>query len=251
MIYPIVVGTVLVALFVVRSRRVAYPLLDMNLYRNRAFSAASLATGCLGAALFGASFLIPLYFQEGRGLDPIHTGLLILPQTLGSVVGMLLAGRSTTRLGAGLTALIGTTIMLAFTLPLLFLTDSTSYTTISMIIFVRGFGVGIAIMPSMTAAFSVLTHEQVRNASPQLNVIQRVGGSFGVALVAVSLQSKIVHIGIHATSSQLATAVAQTYWWVAGSTAIALVPNVILWRIERRTRGNGTGTMPPRSGFST
>ena len=46
-------------------------------------------------------------------------------------------------------------------------------------------------MPAMTAAFSPLNHDQVNDASPQLNVIQRVGGSLGTAVIAVVLQNKL------------------------------------------------------------
>ena len=53
------------------------PLLDVRLYANRAFAAASLTTFCLGAALFGAMILMPLYFQTVRGEDAVHTGLLL------------------------------------------------------------------------------------------------------------------------------------------------------------------------------
>ena len=55
---------------------------------------------------------------------------------------------------------------------------------------VRGFGIGMSIMPAMTAAFSVLRPEQVNDATPQLNVLQRVGGSLGTAIFAVVLQGQ-------------------------------------------------------------
>jgi len=242
---PVAAGIVLVALFVVRSRRVSYPLLDMSLYRNPAFSAASVVTGCLGAALFGALILLPLYYQVARGQDAIHTGLLLIPQGAGSALGMFLSGRCTNRLGAGRTAFFGASVMLLATLPLLFLTGATSYVLISVIMLVRGIGVGLSIMPSMTAAFSVLTHDQIGDASPQLNVVQRVGGSFGTAIVAVSLESRLTHLGRHPSTSQLASAFGQTYWWVVGITVLALVPTAVLWRIESRVRATGVLTVVP------
>jgi EmrB/QacA subfamily drug resistance transporter len=242
---PVVVGLVFVAMFVRRSRRVSYPLLDMNLYRNRAFSAASVVTDCLGAALFGALILLPLYYQVARGQDAIHTGLLLIPQGAGSALGMFVSGRCTNRFGAGSTALVGTTTMVLATLPLLFVTDSTAYVAISVIMFVRGIGVGLAIMPSMTAALSVLTHQQIGDASPQLNVVQRIGGSFGTAIVAVTLQSKIVHLGSHPTANGLARAFGHTYWWVVGISVASMFPTAVLWRIERQARIDGLVTAVP------
>src|SRR5262249_21167062 len=74
---PLVAGILLVAAFVVHALRVEHPLLDMQLYRNRAFSAASLTSFCLGGALFGGMILMPLYYQTVRHEDPVFTGLLL------------------------------------------------------------------------------------------------------------------------------------------------------------------------------
>src|SRR6185437_7802708 len=60
---PLVAGLVLVAAFVWRALRMERPLLDVRLYANKAFSAASLTTFCIGAALYGGMILMPLYFQ--------------------------------------------------------------------------------------------------------------------------------------------------------------------------------------------
>ena len=64
---PIAVGIVLTAVFVVHSLRSENPLLNVRLYANRAFAAASATTFFLGASLFGAMILLPLYFQVVRG----------------------------------------------------------------------------------------------------------------------------------------------------------------------------------------
>ena len=69
---PALAGIALLALFVTRSRRIERPLLDLKLFANPAFRAASIVTFCLGAALFGAMILMPLYFQTVRGEDAIH-----------------------------------------------------------------------------------------------------------------------------------------------------------------------------------
>jgi hypothetical protein len=85
----------------------------------------------------------------------------------------------------------------------------------------------------MTAAFSVLTRAQVNDASPQLTVLQRVGGSLGTAIIAVVLQG---HIRAAHSQAAAASGFAHTYWWVMGVTLAALVPTLLLVRIERRAR---------------
>ena len=232
-IIPVLAGVALLAAFVLRSQRIERPLLDLSLFRNPAFRAASVVTFCLGAALFGAMILIPLYFQTVLGDDALKTGLLLIPQGIGGGLGMVASGRLTTRLGAGRTSLLGGLIMAVATLPFVLVTASTPYSLLAVAMVVRGVGVGLAIMPAMTAAFSVLTREQVNDATPQLTVLQRVGGSLGTAIIAVILQHNITGAR---SASAVATGFGHTYWWVMGATLIALVPTLVLARIERRAK---------------
>jgi len=119
---------------------------------------------------------------------------------------------------------------------------------ISLIMVVRGVGVVFAAMPPMTAAFAALDHDQIGDASPQLNVIQRVGGSLGTAVIAVVLQSKLLHASTaahgHASVGAVAHAFNQTYAWVIAISLLAAVPGALLWRTERRLRYDSHGTLP-------
>jgi EmrB/QacA subfamily drug resistance transporter len=230
---PVLAGLGLLALFVIRSRRIERPLLDLKLFSIPAFRAASITTFCLGAALFGAMILMPLYFQTVRGQDAISTGLLLIPQGLGGGVGMFLSGRLTQRIGAGRTSFLGGMILAVATIPFVLVTATTPFAAIGVAMAVRGIGVGLAIMPAMTAAFSVLNREQINDATPQLTVLQRVGGSLGTAIIAVVLegQTKNAH-----TAAATAAAFGNTYWWVMGATLIGLLPTLLLARIERRAK---------------
>jgi EmrB/QacA subfamily drug resistance transporter len=249
-VLPVVVGLVLLAAFVLRSRRVAEPLLDLGLYRIKAYSAASVVFFCLGAGLFGALILLPLYFQVARGDDAIHTGLLLIPQGIGSAIGMNRSSMATRRFGAGLTSLWGCVILAVGTVPFLFVNGSTSFVIIGVAMVIRGAGVGLAFMPAMTAAFSALSHDQVNDASPQLNVIQRVGGSLGTAVIAVVLENKLTHLGSHASANAIAASFAQTYWWVMVLIFAAIIPTIFLWRIERKVHLTGGGfEHPPDDSF--
>jgi len=60
------------------------------------------------------------------------------------------------------------------------------YLTISVAMLVRGFGIGFSFMPAMSAAFVSLQRSELSHATPQLNVLQRVGGSIGTAVLAVT-----------------------------------------------------------------
>src|SRR3954451_19276412 len=101
---------------------------------------------------------------------------------------MAMSGSVTERLGGGLTSLLGGTIMLVATLPFVLIDATTSYWLLGAAMVVRGFGIGMSMMPAMTAAYATLHPHQVHDAAPQLNVLQRVGGSIGTAILTVVLQ---------------------------------------------------------------
>ncbi|MGI8623000.1 MAG: DHA2 family efflux MFS transporter permease subunit [Solirubrobacteraceae bacterium] len=235
-ILPALTGVALIAVFVRRALRIERPLLDVRLFANRAFAAAALTTFCLGAALFGAMILLPLYFQIVRGEDAVHTGLLLIPQGVGAAAAMQLSARATERWGGGLTALFGGLVTLAATLPFVLIGGETSFWLIGLAMVARGFGIGMSMMPSMTAAFTVLRPDQINDATPQRNVFQRVGGSIGTAVLSVGLSGHLAAAGARPSADAAASAFGSTYWWVLGVTFVALAPTLLLAAVERRTR---------------
>src|SRR4051794_16877371 len=227
---PVLSGLILIAAFVARALSIDKPLLDVRLYANRAFAAASVTTFGLDAALFGGMVLMPLYFQLVRGEDAIVTGLLLIPQGLGAAAAMAASGRVTERIGGGLTSLLGGTVMIVATLPFVLIDANTSFWMLGAAMVVRGLGIGMSMMPAMTAAYATLRPAQVNDAAPQLTVLQRVGGSIGTAILAVVLQN-----GITAnTPVAIAASFAHTYWWVVGISTVALLPTIMLAAIEPR-----------------
>ena len=233
---PLAIGLVLVAAFVVRALRIPFPLLDLRLYANRAFSAASITTFCLGGALFGAMILMPLYFQIVRGENAVVTGLLLIPQGVGAATAMHVSGRATERWGGGVTAFTGGAITLVATVPFLLISGETSYWLIGAAMVFRGFGIGMSIMPAMTAAYTVLRPDQVNDATPQLTTLMRVGGSIGTAILTVILQSQLTAAGPDASADAMADGFSTAFAWVMGITVVALLPTILLMAAERRAR---------------
>jgi EmrB/QacA subfamily drug resistance transporter len=228
-VWPIVAGLVLSGVFVWHALRIERPLLDIRLYANRVFGAASLTTFGLGAALFGAMILVPLYYQEVRHESVIVTGLLTGPQGLGMLFVMPFMGRMTERFGGGRVAIVGVSILSITTLPLAFVAASTSILSISLILLIRGVGIGFAFVPAMSAAFASLRPDQLSDATPQLNVLQRIGGAIGTAVLAVVLQR--ASAGAH-TATHLAHAFDKAYWGSVGIAALSLIPCLVLLRAE-------------------
>jgi EmrB/QacA subfamily drug resistance transporter len=232
-ILPSLAGLILIALFALHALRAQRPLLNLRLYRRPTFSTASGAMFLLGAALFGGMILMPLYWQEVRHESVIATGLLVGPQGLGAALVMPLAGKLTDRMGGGPLALFGVALTTVATIPFGLIGAHTSLAWLCVAMLVRGMGIGFAFMPAMTAAFAALERSELADATPQLNVLQRVGGSLGTALLAVVLQRALV--GTHTTAGA-ASAYGTAFWASAALTAVAVVPAALLLRAERAAR---------------
>ena len=232
-IVPTFLGLALIAVFIFHALRIPNPLLNLRLYRRATFSSASFAMFCLAAALFGGMVLLPLYWQEVRHMSVVDTGLLTAPQGLGMALVMPLAGKLTDRLGGGPLALFGVIVTTITTIPFGMIGAHTPVGLLSVAMLLRGMGIGFAFMPAMAAAFASLDRSELADATPQLNVLQRVGGSIGTALLAVVLQRGL--IGVH-TPAGAAAAFGTAFWASAGLTALAIIPCIILMRAEQAAR---------------
>jgi EmrB/QacA subfamily drug resistance transporter len=232
-VVPLIAGVALVAGFVRHALRVPRPLLNLRLYRRPTFSTASITMFFLGAALFGGMILLPLYWQAVRHESVVVTGLLTAPQGLGAALMMPIAGKLADRFGGGPPTVFGVVLTTVATVPFGLIGAHTPIGLLSVAMFIRGIGIGFAFMPAMAAAFASLKHDELSDATPQMNVLQRVGGSVGIAVLAVVLQRALV--GAH-TVSAAAAAYGTAFWAAAGLTAVAIVPAIILMLAERAAR---------------
>ena len=97
------------------------------------------------------------------------------------------------------------------------------------LLLVRGVGIGLSFIPTTTVAFAALRTDQLSDATPQMNVLQRVGGAIGTAVLAVVLQR--ASAGAHGPT-ELASAFGTAYWWALGICAASLIPVLVLLRAE-------------------
>lgn len=231
-IAALLLGLAALAGFALHALRVKQPLLDLRLYASRAFAATSVASFALGAAMYGGMILMPLYFQIVRGDGVILAGLLLAPTGLGA----LFAAPFTDRYSAGITSFTGAAVEVVSTIPFVFLSATTSYTWLCLVMFVRGIGFGLSIIPVMTAAYRALPPDKIPDATPQLNVLQRVGGAIGTAVLTIILSEQLLHAP---TPAGQASGFGTTFLWVLAITLVATVPTLVLAHIERQARRRG------------
>jgi EmrB/QacA subfamily drug resistance transporter len=250
-IIGLVVGALLMVAFVMHALHVKAPLIDLRLFKNRGFSAASVTGFVLGATVFGAMFLLPLYYQVVRGQSPLKAGLLMAPQGIGAMISMPLAGRITDRVGAYRVVPIGVVTVILGTIAYTQVTVSSSELLLALSLFVRGLGLGFSMMPAMSAAYQTLEPHQVPRATTTINIVRQVGGSLGTAVLAVILQRQIVSsvggagggalLGSttaipEAARAQVAGAFGHSFWWAVGLSALGVIPALLLPRIRPGSR---------------
>ena len=188
----------------------------------------------VAAALFGGMLLLPLYYQLARGLSPLQAGLLVAPQGVGRGDRHALLGpRSPTASAAGASCCPASACSRSGTLPFTQVGTSTPYWTLVRRPVLRGVGLGFTMMPAMASAYALLERSQVPRATPMLNVLQRVGGSIGMAVLAVVLERQLR--GAHGPT-EVATAFANTYWWSLALVLVAVVPATVLAFEQRNVR---------------
>ncbi|WP_436774824.1 MDR family MFS transporter [Yinghuangia sp. YIM S09857] len=237
---PLLGGLALVAAFVVWAlRRPGGALIDLRLFRNRPTASASALGFLTGAALYGAMLLMPLYWQQVRGEDALGAGLLLIPQGVGALVSRGVAGRAMDQYGPRVVAVVGFAVCCIGTVPFAFATDRTPNALLLSALFVRGLGLGAAVIPLAGAAYAGLSGTQIPDASIITRVAQQVGGSVGTAVLAVVLQHTASGAG---TPAELADGFDQAFWGAVGFTALA-VPLCLL--LPGRT---GKAGSPGRAG---
>src|SRR6266446_7909085 len=154
-------SAILLAAFVVRERRAAHPMLDVRLFRNLRFSAASGAVTVSFFTLLGFVFLMTQYFQFVRGYGPLSTGVHLLPVALsvgaGSVAGTQLAVRA----GTKLIVTIGLVAMAAFYGWVAAVTTATiSYGIIAVQMVLYGLGMGLTSAPATESIMGAISRRK-------------------------------------------------------------------------------------------
>ncbi|CAN5358767.1 MDR family MFS transporter [soil metagenome] len=218
---PLAIGVVLVALFSLHSLRARRPaLLDVRVFARRSFGLSSVITFVAGFSIYALMLLLPLFYQQVRGESVLATGLLLIPQGLGTMCFILINRRLGGRIDTRLVIVGGVLLTMIGILPFLFAGTSGADVLLLLGQFLQGFGMGAVSLPVMTLAFASLSHAETPRGSAAFNVVQRVGAPFGVTVIAVVLQGYLAGAG---TAGQIASAFAATFWWVFALSAVPLL----------------------------
>jgi EmrB/QacA subfamily drug resistance transporter len=178
------VSAAALAAFVLRERRAAHPMLDVRLFRNLRFSAASGAVTVSNFTLFGFIFLMTQYFQFVRGYGPLSTGVHLLPVALSVAAGSVAGTRLAVRAGTKLVVTAGLVAMAAFYLWVAATTTTTiSYDIIAIQMVLYGLGMGLTSAPATESIMGAVSRRKAGVGSAVNDSTRLVGGTLGVAVI--------------------------------------------------------------------
>ena len=175
---------VLAAAFVIWERRVEHPMLDVAIFKNLRFTAASASVAIAFFGLFGFSFLIVQYFQFLHGWSALATGVHLLPIAfavgLGSIVGTQLAVKA----GSKVVVSLGLLMVTAFYIWIAFVNNpSTSYSVIAAQMVLGGLGMGFTTAPATESVMGAVSLSQAGVGSAVNDSTRLIGGTLGVAVI--------------------------------------------------------------------
>ncbi len=191
------VGAAALVIWVVLELHTDVPLLDLRVLKNSTYALATGVTFISTLAMFSSMFLLPLFLQNLRGLGALESGLLTFPQAMAAGLMMPISGRLFDRFGPRPPVVVGMLIMFYSTWGLTSLNLATSDNELRWLLIVRGAGMGLMMMPAMTAAMNTVPPHLVARASSLTNVLRQIFGSFGTAIFATLIQMRMnFHLGM-------------------------------------------------------
>jgi EmrB/QacA subfamily drug resistance transporter len=177
------VTAVLTAGFVAWERRAERPMLELTLFRNPRFTAASASVAISFFALSGFIFLVTQLFQLLKGYGPLSTGVRLLPVASCVAISSILGTKLAVRFGTKFVVAVGLFLMAGFYLWVSTSSVTTAYGTIAAQMVVLGTGMGLTSAPATEAIMGVVPKAKAGVGSAVNDATRLFGGTLGVAVI--------------------------------------------------------------------
>jgi EmrB/QacA subfamily drug resistance transporter len=182
-IVSLAVAVVLLPLFVLIEHRGKAPMLDLSIFQNRLFAAASAATFINGLARFALMFIFVFYYQGAQGDDPILAGVKLAPMALGMLVASPLAGIWADRHGSRVLAALGMLVTATGLALMTTLQADTPYWQGGLWLTLVGIGSGMFMSPNTAAMMGTVPTERRGIAAGARTMLQNTGAVISIAFV--------------------------------------------------------------------
>ncbi|HCQ64071.1 MAG TPA: MFS transporter, partial [Rhodobacteraceae bacterium] len=176
--------------FVVWELNTAKPMLDMRLFKNFAFSSASVIAFIMGAGLFGSTYLLPVFVQQIQGMTPTQAGLLLMPSGFAMLLVFPIAGRMSDKVSAPIMIGIGMAVFAGSSWLMAAANVHTAFWTLAWLTVLSRLGLGLVFPAISSGALKVLPPHLLGQGSGASNFIRQLGGAFGVNLLTVFIERR-------------------------------------------------------------
>jgi EmrB/QacA subfamily drug resistance transporter len=191
-------SVVLLGAFIAGERRADRPMLDVGLFANMRFSAASAAVTIGFFTLFGFIFLMTQFFQFVRTYGPLSTGVHLLPVAVSVAIGSTIGTRLAVRFGTKAVVTAGLALQAAFYFWVASdISPTLSYGIIAIQMVVYGLGMGLTTAPATESIMGAVAADQAGVGSAVNDSTRLLGGTLGVAVIG-SVYASLYETRLHA-----------------------------------------------------
>lgn len=187
-------GVVLTVLFIWWEDRAKEPIIPLNLFKNHTFTLTSVLGAIIGAGMFGAIVMLPLYMQVVKGYSATDAGLKLIPLMLGIVSTSIMSGKLISKHGHYKRfPIMGTAIMTVGILLMHRLEIDTPYWEISIYAIMVGAGLGLSMQTIVIALQNSVEFKDMGVATSSNTFFRSLGSVFGTALFGAVLTNRLGH----------------------------------------------------------
>ena len=188
----LVAGVIFAVLFVLWELRATEPILPMTLFKNRTFTLTSIIGFIVGAGMFGAIVMLPLYLQIIQGNSATEAGLKLIPLMIGILSFTITSGRLITKTGRYKKYPVVGTLLMAFGIYLMSTADvSTPYWQIAIFAVIIGGGLGLCMQTIVIAVQNAVEFKDLGIATSSNTFFRSLGGAFGTAIFGTILSNRV------------------------------------------------------------
>ena len=187
-------GILLTLLFLWQETRAKEPILPLRLFKNHTFSLTSVLGFIIGAGMFGAIVMLPLYLQVVKGNSATAAGLKLIPLMLGIVSMSIFSGKKITSTGKyKIFPIAGAGIMTIGLILMSTLNETTSFGVLSMYAILVGAGLGLSMQTIVIALQNSVDFQDMGIATSSNTFFRSLGGAFGTAIFGTIFSNRIAY----------------------------------------------------------
>ena len=220
-------GVVGLATFVVYQLRKKLPLLNLHLFAHRQVSIGAVVAFAHGFAIFGSTYLLPVFLQTALAYSPSHSGFTLLPAGIALALTIPMGGRLADRHRPGPLVTTGLFTLVASLLLTANVTQATPYVLVILWVMLGRIGLGIMAPALQLGSLRGLPPADIPQAAAINSFVRQFGGAAGVSVVASVLQWRMMANGMGVEPGEGSRAFIQafedTFWFVATFSFIAAV----------------------------